>query len=373
MGAVLRIWHAHWSCIVTHILRVVEVTNGLKLGGAEMALVNRLRSAPADVETTIVDRCPSIQSPMITRKLKALGVKKLEIRSKRNLLTFLQQCNPDVIILRTPRDVVLFAAAIHKKLPSAITVFEAHSERVSQRAIIEYPIRWLLRRCNSNIDLHIAVSVTVSQGPQCANAKDIHVLYLGSTVDVRTKSALPPAIGTRFIFLGRFHAIKRPVWLLERIAAVQSTLRRHGAECVMVGDGPLLPDIHASIEKLGIQDIVRIAGHSDEPSEYLLSSDCLLLASRFEGLPLSVFEARLAGLRILSTPVGGVWEVINEDDSLCQTFGGHEFERALVQQALRGRLGTGIRISRMRANGRFDSKNLTQAYYQLLRSSLRRT
>lgn len=63
---------------------------------------------------------------------------------------------------------------------------------------------------------------------------------------------------------------------------------------------------------------VAIVGEKthNEVSEYIKSSDCLVLTSRFENLPCVILEALCCGLPVISTNVGGVKEVINDDNGI---------------------------------------------------------
>jgi len=61
-----------------------------------------------------------------------------------------------------------------------------------------------------------------------------------------------------------------------------------------------------------------------------LSSTHLLSASTNEGLPLTFFEAKLAGLAIIATPSGGGSEIFGPEDRELRSFKEEEFEEALI-------------------------------------------
>ena len=67
----------------------------------------------------------------------------------------------------------------------------------------------------------------------------------------------------------------------------------------------------------GINDHVtfRSGFSNDEKNDLLFGSDIYLLPSYAEGLPISLLEAMAAGLPIISTPVGGIPEVIVEGEN----------------------------------------------------------
>lgn len=57
-------------------------------------------------------------------------------------------------------------------------------------------------------------------------------------------------------------------------------------------------------------DTVRLLGVREDITELLNDAGTFVLASRFEGMPLSIIEAMRAGLPVIATQVGGVPEVV---------------------------------------------------------------
>ena len=84
---------------------------------------------------------------------------------------------------------------------------------------------------------------------------------------------------------------------------------------VIVGDGPERAALEALAAELGVSDRLLITGWQDEPRSYLSSIDVYCLPSRFEGFPLAVVEAMLAGLPIVASDVGSVSEAIRDGET----------------------------------------------------------
>lgn len=80
----------------------------------------------------------------------------------------------------------------------------------------------------------------------------------------------------------------------------------------LVGDGPLLEKVKALAGNLGLADRVRFLGARRDVDRVLAEAQVFVLASRWEGLPLSVLEAMRAGLPVVATEVGGVGEAVVE-------------------------------------------------------------
>lgn len=96
--------------------------------------------------------------------------------------------------------------------------------------------------------------------------------------------------------------------LLEALAAAAAFMPQLCA--VIVGRGPLERILEASVESLGLADVVRfIPAWPDVPS-LIAASDALVLASRFEGLPLVALEAMGMSRPVVGTSVCGTEEAI---------------------------------------------------------------
>lgn len=83
---------------------------------------------------------------------------------------------------------------------------------------------------------------------------------------------------------------------------------------VLIGDGTMRPTFEKLAEDLGIKDHIRFAGRlasADEVRKVLIDADMFVFPSQAEGLPRGILEAMAIGLPVLSTPVGGIPEVIN--------------------------------------------------------------
>ncbi len=107
-------------------------------------------------------------------------------------------------------------------------------------------------------------------------------------------------------FIGRVTQIKRP----DRFLDVVSELKRRGAaiEFFMAGDGNLLEICRERITREELP--VRILGWQTEIESVLSAADIVLLTSDNEGTPLSLIQAGMAGLPVVTTRVGSVPEVV---------------------------------------------------------------
>lgn len=83
---------------------------------------------------------------------------------------------------------------------------------------------------------------------------------------------------------------------------------------ILLGEGEQQPVLVREAEELGLAPWIDFAGFSDNPYGYMASCDCLVLSSRYEGLPTVLIEAMACGCRIVSTDCpSGPREILLED------------------------------------------------------------
>jgi glycosyltransferase involved in cell wall biosynthesis len=124
----------------------------------------------------------------------------------------------------------------------------------------------------------------------------------------RTSTQTP--LSQRLICVGRLCEAKGQLLLIEATARIRA--KGIGLEVVLAGDGPLRAEIEASIERLKLQDAVRITGwiSSDAVRDELLAARALVLPTFAEGLPVVIMEAMALRRPVLSTFVAGIPELV---------------------------------------------------------------
>ena len=82
---------------------------------------------------------------------------------------------------------------------------------------------------------------------------------------------------------------------------------------IIIGDGILRASFEQYAGELGISEYVTFTGllpSSDDVREVMLKADMFVFPTQGEGLPRGILEAMAIGMPVLSTPVGGIPEII---------------------------------------------------------------
>lgn len=124
--------------------------------------------------------------------------------------------------------------------------------------------------------------------------------------DEDLRSALNLGAEPVIVMVGRLAQQKAPLTLVH---ASRSLVR---GRVLIAGDGPLRSRVEQAVRRHGLSDRVRLLGFRADIPGLLRASDIFVLPSRWEGLPLAVIEAMMAGLPVVATRVGGVGEVVED-------------------------------------------------------------
>ncbi len=157
----------------------------------------------------------------------------------------------------------------------------------------------------SNYDLSVAKKMPLigHKTIRIYNGIDLHMSF-GSGESIR--SAFPPGVritGT----IGELIKNKNQIALIDRAKNDPSMY------VAIVGEGEDRPTLEAKIAEYGLESRVKLLGFISA-SEALRGFDVFALPSLKEGLPYVLLEARVAGLPIVASRVGGVGEILDATD-----------------------------------------------------------
>ncbi|MFA4646585.1 glycosyltransferase family 4 protein [Pyrococcus kukulkanii] len=105
-------------------------------------------------------------------------------------------------------------------------------------------------------------------------------------------------------------------YLIDAMDIIVNRYNRTDVRCFIVGKGPLRDKLQKQINRLGLQNHVKLLGFvpDDQLALWMNAADLFVLPSLSEGNPTVMFEALGVGLPFVGTAVGGVPEIITSKD-----------------------------------------------------------
>jgi glycosyltransferase involved in cell wall biosynthesis len=298
----------------------------LPIGGAENVLLSILRNLDPTKYISVV--CCIQDKGVLGKDIEKMGIPLIE-------LNLLQKRGWDRTIVKRLAELMkkehidlihshLYhanfygrLAAMRAHIPAVISVHNTYLKRKWHRELFN----WYLARHTSAI---IAVSEDIRRDiirfDRVAPAL-ISVILNGIDLK-RAHSPLSPSeakirlnipkdavvLGT----IGRLEEQKGHRYLIEAMASMRNhTPRLH---LLIVGDGRERGALKSQIERLGLLEHVQLLGSRSDIGDILRSIDIFVMPSLWEGLSLAMLEAMAAGLPVIATNVGGVSEVLGEDE-----------------------------------------------------------
>jgi glycosyltransferase involved in cell wall biosynthesis len=306
--------------------RVLHLFVTLPVGGAENLLLSILRKLDSDRFESVV--CCIGERGEIGDRVAALGFPLLELhlmdksgRDRRVVPALVD------LIRREKIDLVhshLYHANFYGRLaarkagiPAVASIHNTYTKHKRHRQFIN----WYLARHTAAI---IAGSEEIKQDVMSRDhVPESLVEVIPNSVDVsRSASTLTKAqararlglaehdlvLGT----IGRLEEQKGHRYLIEALAL----LRQRGviARLLLVGEGRERYALEALITSLGLEQQVLLLGTRDDLGDLFRAMDVFVMPSLWEGLSLAMLSAMAAGLPVVATNVGGVFQVFCNDE-----------------------------------------------------------
>jgi len=237
--------------------------------------------------------------------------------------------------------------------------------------------RLILDRCADDVNACIGFSARALSRIDGFRGQRIHVIENGIEVENYGPAADRAALKLRLGFdparrylahVARHHPVKDQAMLLGGFAQAAPSLP--DVDLLMVGDGPLRPDLERLTRGLGIAARVKFLGIRRDVADVLRAADAFALTSVSEAASLTLLEAMATGLPALVTNVGGNPEIVRDGvDGLLVPRGdaaacGAAIVRLFREPGLIEKLGAN---ARRRVRDKYRLEQTVGAYYGLYR------
>jgi glycosyltransferase involved in cell wall biosynthesis len=260
---------------------------------------------------------------------------------------------------------------IAARMAGVPSVFTAHgwafTEGASRpRRMLAIATEWLAARVGQRIiavseyDYNLAIRCRVAGPPQMVQVHN-------GVPDVPQRAQ--PGVGMpRLVMTARFAPPKDQALVLNAVAQIGD-----GFKLCFIGEGERMEEALALARHLGLETRCEFLGARDDVPALLAQSHVFVLASNYEGFPISTLEGMRAGLPVVASDVGGVKEAIVEGESGFLFPKGdaealRQKLRPLIQDpALRQRMG---QAARLRYEQRFSLEGMLTRVEEVYREVL---
>lgn len=338
-------------------MRILYVITKSEMGGAQMVVLTYLRHLANIAEVALATG----DEGFLAGEARSLGIPvfvlpdmvmpiapRRDCRALQSLHKLIRAYEPDLVHAHSSKAGLL--ARLAARLAGVSSVFTAHgfafTENASfRRRSIAIPSEWLAARIGQSVIAVSRYDGALATRYGVLSRSQVNVIHNGlPDVDFRAR----PAEGAQvnIVMVARFAPPKAHESVLQAMTGLQGHFRLW-----LVGDGPTVSRVRSEAFRLGVDDHVVFLGARNDVPELLAKAHIFVLASDYEGLPISILEAMRAGLPVVASDVGGVNECVTEgstgflvkrgDPELIQT----RLQRLIASPGLRNQMGRAGRKS----------------------------
>ncbi len=169
---------------------------------------------------------------------------------------------------------------------------------------------WLDRTVLRRFDGVVAVSDGIERRLRGSGVERVTVIPNGIAVERFAGARAGVGEGMFVGMLARLSAEKGVDVFLRAAARVRAEVP--GARFVVWGEGPERGALERLRGELGLAEVVAMPGRQEDVAGALRAMDVLVMASRFEGLPMTLLEGMASGRAVVATAVGEIPAVLEE-------------------------------------------------------------
>ena len=300
-------------------MRVLHVITGLRVGGAEVQLLEVARRTRHEVEVAAL-----YDVGVVGERLRDLGVtvhdlgmrSSVDVRALPRLVALLRRGRFDAVHCHLFRATLYGTLAARlARTPTVVVTEHSLGEQQLEGRVLTRGVRALLRGALRRADAVIAVSsvvrtrlehlgVPASRIRVIPNGIDLDAFAFDPTARVATRGALGLAADARVVgSIGRLAPSKGLDRVLHAVAGLDPDVR-----LVIAGDGVERPALEALAASLGLSSRVQFLGERTDAAALLSAFDVFVSASDAgaETFAVAPLEALASGLPVVVTTCPGL-------------------------------------------------------------------
>lgn len=241
------------------------------------------------------------------------------LRERAAARALIARVHPDVVHTHGLRPDVVDAPAAQALGIATVSTVHGYTESSLRTRLYGYLQRQSLR----SFDAVVAVSWSLGRAlSSYVDATRLHVIVNGfiPAAALVERAAARARLGVRderFLigWIGRVSPEKGADVAVRALAHLARVAPRESLELAMIGEGPARTSVQRLARQLGVADLMVWHGTRRDAAQLMSAFDVLVLSSRLEGTPMVVLEAMHARTPVVATRVGGVPEMLSDDDA----------------------------------------------------------
>ena len=224
----------------------------------------------------------------------------------RNIRRTINSRKPDIVLSFFGRiNALVLTSTIGMNVP--IVVSERNDPKRDRRG-------WfMLKYCDFVYRRATAIVFQTKYEQSCfsaVHASRSHIIYNPLDI-VEVKNG--PVERNLIVSVGRLERQKNQQMLINAVEKVRK--RVPDVRCELYGEGALRDELQQTIDRLGLQNKVLLAGEKSNVLEYVTKSRAFVMTSDYEGLSNAQMEAMMMGKICVSTDYQGVDELITDGEN----------------------------------------------------------
>lgn len=284
--------------------RVLHIVNSNSYSGLEKVAIDIIKNLENEYDLYYVTQDGSIVERLEKENVKRIKLNKMSIREIRRIC---KEYKPDIIHAHDYTATIITAFSF-VKVP---IISHLHNNAPWIKKLNLYSIIMLI--ASMRIKKILTVSDAIRKEyifSKYISKKIENISNPVSVEDIINK--VPKQIEKKYdiCFCGRLTKAKNPIKFISIISELKKDIPN--IKSIMLGDGELRKECEEKIEKLNLQNNIKMIGFVENPYIYMAEAKIFCLTSDWEGYGLVAFEALALGLPAYVTPVGGLSDIVDE-------------------------------------------------------------
>lgn len=304
-------------------MKIVHILPRIDTGGAEKFCIDMCNTLAKDHDVTMIvlDKIKEDETlrKQISDDVNLLSMEKTG-KSPKAIFTLyktLKKIQPAVTHTHLRAQAYASLPLILQKIPNIHTVHNLAQKETFEKVRKFY--KFLYERFNFtpvSISDEVLESVKEEYGEQFTHKIDNGAKALVKTAQFDETKAYIDSLKTTdqtkvFLSIGRVMEQKNHLMMIE--AFEEMFEEGLDAKLIIIGSKTTTKEYADKCEaSIKSRDKIFLLGERSNIPDYVYSCDAMCLSSIYEGMPISILETMSAGVPTISTPVGGVVDIIQE-------------------------------------------------------------